>query len=90
MKELRRLRAGDTFKLHPDCIPRGKSSPVYQVMRVSDCSATVRSLSSTHVVITGPGGEPTADFWKAGRPFNISPNSSVILTDAPDSTEGDH
>jgi hypothetical protein len=77
----RRLKVGDRFLLHPSCIRPGEVSPVYQVTRVSDCSATVRPLAKTHIVIAGEGDSPIADFWKAGRTIQISPTSSVILLD---------
>lgn len=75
-----RLQPGDLFKFHPTCIREGEESPTYEVTRVSHCSATVRALSKTHVVIpSDEGDQPIADFWKAGRPIQISPTASVIL-----------
>lgn len=79
-----RLKVGDLFKLHPDCIKEGEESPIYEVTRVSHCSATVRALSKTHVVIpSDEGGQPIADFWKAGRPVQVSPTASVLLIERP-------
>lgn len=76
----RRLQAGDRFRLHPDCIKAGEESSVYIVTRVSDCSATVKAQSKTHVVIPdSEGGTVIADFWRPGRAIQISPFSSVIL-----------
>jgi hypothetical protein len=72
------LRPGQKFRLLADSILPGQPSPVYLVLRVSSCSATVRPLAAQHVVIQD-GDTTTADFWKAGRPFHISPNSRVDL-----------
>jgi hypothetical protein len=75
-----RLKPGDRFKHHPSCIREGEESLTYEVIRTSACSATVRALSRTHVVIpSDEGGQPIADFWKAGRPIQISPTASVLL-----------
>ena len=76
------LKVGQRFRLHPDC----KCSSVFEVIRVMTCSATVRALGQQHVVIPGdyPDSPPLADFWKAGRALNISPQSSVITLPDPE------
>ena len=74
MSRARRLRAGDHFRLHPDCGDRGE----WVVQRVTQCSAIVRPLARRHVEVV-KAGEVVATFEAPGKPFGISPTSSVIL-----------
>ena len=73
------LQSGDIFRLHPDCCPVNEAEQTYEVLRVNAGSATCRSLAKLHTTVTSLTGQVLADFWKSGRPFHISPTSSVIL-----------
>jgi len=70
----RRLRAGDRFRLHPDCGTCGE----FIVVRVTPCSAIVRPLARRHVEVV-KAGEVVASFEAPGKAFGISPTASVIL-----------
>lgn len=83
-----RLVPGQRFRMHPSC---GVPYP-WEVIRVTDCSATVRCLAREHVVIPSELDDqvPRAEFWRPGRPIQISPHSSVILiADEPDRSAAD-
>lgn len=71
------LQPGQKFKMHPSCgIPY-----VWEVLRVTPSSATVRCLAKEHVVIPGVLDDQVAkaDFWRPGRPIQISAHSQVVL-----------
>jgi hypothetical protein len=80
------LRVGERFRLHADCVPPGEQSPAFEVIRVSPCAATVRSLGQRHVEIQNSEGVVVAAFSRSGRPFQISPYSSVVRM-SPDPAE---
>ena len=74
MSRARRLRAGDHFRLHPDCGDKGE----WVVLRVTPCSAIVRPLARRHVEVV-KAGEVVATFDAPGKAAGISPTASVIL-----------
>lgn len=70
--EFPRLKIGDRFRHH------GGDPTVWEVMRVTDCSATVRPLATRHTQIRNRAGEVVASFDAPGGRIQISPHSSVV------------
>ena len=71
VKNPRKLKVGDKFKYEKH------DTQVFEVVRVTDCSATCKPLAARHSVIKDKNGEVVAEFDAAGAVFHISSHSSV-------------
>lgn len=82
--QARELRQGDRFKLHPDCCrDQRELDTVWEVVRVSAGSATVRPLSTRRVEIKDPETGAVKASWDApGGVIGISRQASVLVLDA--------
>jgi hypothetical protein len=76
----RELEQGQRFRMHRDtCTSELDAARVWEVLRVTPGSATVRALSSRHVEIRDDEGKVKASWDAPSSSITISTQASVLV-----------